>query len=91
LNRDLTRRTALELLKAGLVDVALIFRYDESTPEPGDVRLVHVLDDPTYLLTRDGPIDLAGHRDSTWIAGCERCRTHLIDLCEGAGFEPEIG
>jgi DNA-binding transcriptional LysR family regulator len=81
---------ALALLRAGLVDVALIFRYDQSTPEPDDIRLFHVLDDPTYLLTSDGPPDLAGHRGSTWIAGCERCRAHLVDLCERAGFEPEI-
>jgi DNA-binding transcriptional LysR family regulator len=82
---------ALALLRAGLVDAALIFRYEESAPEPGDIRLVHIYDDPTYLLTRDGAADLAGHRDSTWIAGCERCRTHLVNLCERAGFEPEIG
>jgi DNA-binding transcriptional LysR family regulator len=82
---------ALALLRAGLVDAALIFRYDRSAPERHDIRLVHILDDPTYLLTRDGPADLAGHRDSTWIAGCERCRTQLVDMCERAGFEPEIG
>jgi DNA-binding transcriptional LysR family regulator len=81
---------SLGLLRAGLVDAALIFRYDQSVPEPDDIRLVHILDDPTYLLTRDGPTDLAGHRDSTWIAGCERCRTHLVDMCERADFEPEI-
>ena len=82
---------ALALLRAGLVDAALIFRYEEAAPEPGDIRLIHIYDDPTYLLTRDGASDLAGHRDSTWIAGCERCRTHLVNLCERAGFEPEIG
>ena len=82
---------ALALLRAGLVDAALIFRYDQSAPEPGDIRLLHVVDDPTYLLTRDGSPDLADHRDSTWIAGCDRCRTHLVDLCERAGFEPDIG
>ena len=81
---------ALALLRAGLVDIALIFRYDQSAPEPNDVRLVHILDDPIYLLTRDGPVDLAGHRDSAWIAGCERCRIQLVDMCERAGFEPEI-
>jgi DNA-binding transcriptional LysR family regulator len=81
---------ALAMLRAGLVDAALIFRYDRTVPEQDDIRLVHILDDPTYLLTREGPLDLAGQRDSTWIAGCERCRTHLIDLCRHAGFEPQI-
>src|ERR671925_757059 len=58
---------ALQLLRAGHVDVALIFRYDESPPEDDGIRLVHVLDDPTYLLTTGGPAGLADHRDSTWI------------------------
>src|SRR3954465_10815341 len=42
---------ALELLRAGKVDVAIIFRYDESEPEPDGVRLHHLLDDPIYLLS----------------------------------------
>ena len=33
----------------------MIFRYDETEPEPGGVRLVHLLDDPIYRLTRSGP------------------------------------
>jgi DNA-binding transcriptional LysR family regulator len=48
-------------------------------------------DDPTYLLTSEGGTDLVSHRDSTWIAGCERCRGHLLELCERAGFSPTIG
>jgi DNA-binding transcriptional LysR family regulator len=81
---------ALELLRAGHVDVALIFRYDESPPEDADIRLVHLLDDPTYLLTTGEAAPLAEYRDSTWVAGCERCRAHLIDACERAGFTPRI-
>ncbi|NUR94802.1 MAG: hypothetical protein HOV67_06020 [Kribbellaceae bacterium] len=23
-----------------------------------------------------------------WIVGCERCRTHLVELCHDAGFAP---
>jgi DNA-binding transcriptional LysR family regulator len=81
---------ALQLLRAGRVEVAVIFRYDESPPEDEDIRLVHLLDDPTYLLTRRGPTKLAGHRDSIWIAGCERCRAHLVADCARAGFTPRI-
>jgi molybdate transport repressor ModE-like protein len=81
---------ALELLRAGRVDLALIFRYDEGAPEDEDVRLVHLLDDPTYLLTAGGSVDLEDHRDSTWIAGCERCSAHLIAECARAGFVPRI-
>jgi molybdate transport repressor ModE-like protein len=81
---------ALDLLRAGHVDVALIFRYDESPPEDEGIRLAQLLDDPTYLLTTDGPVGLAENRDSTWIAGCERCRAHLIEDCARLGFAPRI-
>ena len=81
---------ALGLLRSGKVDVALIFRYAESPPEEDDIRLVHLLDDPTYLLTTGGATRLADHSASTWIAGCERCRAHLIEDCARAGFEPRI-
>jgi DNA-binding transcriptional LysR family regulator len=77
-------------LRAGHVDVALIFRYDESPPEDNDIRLVHLLGDPTYLLTNNGATGLADHRDSTWIAGCERCRAHLLEDCARTGFAPHI-
>jgi len=82
---------ALELLRGGKIDVAVIFRYDETEPEPDGVRLHHVLDDPIYLLsTRRGP-SLAGLHDETWIAGCDRCRSHLLTLCADEGFQPRIG
>jgi molybdate transport repressor ModE-like protein len=81
---------ALRLLRAGKVDVAVIFRFDESTPEEDGIRLLHLLDDPTYLLTPEPSGTLAAHRDSRWIAGCERCRSHLLDLCARDGFTPNI-
>jgi DNA-binding transcriptional LysR family regulator len=82
---------ALELLRAGRVDLTLIFRYDDSPPEDEDIRLVHLLDDPTYLITTSGPAELADYREWRWIAGCERCRAHLIEDCARAGFTPRIG
>ena len=81
---------ALELLRAGKVDVAVIFRYDETEPEPDGVRLHHLLDDPVYLLSTRRTRKLAALRDATWIAGCERCRSHLLSLCADEGFEPRI-
>src|SRR6266540_6200764 len=82
---------ALELLRAGKVDVAVIFRYDETEPEPDNVRLHHLLDDPLYLLSTRRVRKLAELRDATWIAGCERCRSHLLSVCADQGFEPRIG
>jgi DNA-binding transcriptional LysR family regulator len=81
---------ALELLRTGRIDVAVIFRYDETGPEPDGVRLHHLLDDPVYLLSTRRQRKLAALRDATWIAGCERCRSHLLSLCADEGFEPRI-
>ena len=80
----------LELLRAGKVDVAVIFRHDEAEPEPDNVRLHHLLDDPLYVLSTRRVRKLASLRDATWIAGCERCRSHLLSLCAAEGFEPRI-
>jgi DNA-binding transcriptional LysR family regulator len=83
---------ALELLRAGQIEVAIIFRYDETEPEPPGVRLHHLLDDPVYLLSsRHEAGGLTALSDATWIAGCERCRSHLLSVCADAGFDPRIG
>ena len=82
---------ALELLRTGKVEVAIIFRYEETVPEPPGVRLHHLLDDSVYLLSTRRERGLATLRDATWIAGCERCRSHLLSLCADAGFDPRIG
>jgi DNA-binding transcriptional LysR family regulator len=82
---------ALELLRTGRVEAAIIFRYDEAEEEPPGIRLHHLLDDPMYLLSHRRTRGLASQRDATWIAGCERCRGHLLALCHAAGFEPRIG
>lgn len=79
---------ALAMLRAGQVDVALIFRHEETATEPDGIRLVHLLDDQLHLLSRGGGTTPAAHRDSPWIAGCERCRSHLVELCRQAGFTP---
>ena len=81
---------ALQLLRAGRIEVAVIFRYDETEPEPAGVRLRHLLDDPLYLLTTTGGKTLKAHSRTPWIAGCERCRTHMVEMCEAAGFTPRL-
>src|SRR5829696_6304245 len=82
---------ALELLRTGRVEVAVIFRYDETEPEPEGVRLHHLLEDPVYLLSTRRQRGVGALRDATWIAGCDRCRSHLLSLCAEEGFEPHIG
>ncbi|TFC25610.1 LysR family transcriptional regulator [Cryobacterium sp. TMT1-3] len=36
------------------------------------------------------PVDLGGLADENWVAGCPRCRGHLLDLCDRRGFTPRI-
>ncbi len=81
---------ALQLLRDGKVDVAVIFRGPDTPGEEDGFRLVHLLDDPVYLLTRMPGQQLDDHRDSPWIGGCERCRATLVSLCESHGFTPRI-
>ncbi|MEJ3653370.1 LysR substrate-binding domain-containing protein [Actinomycetes bacterium KLBMP 9759] len=87
---DTHPEVALDMLRAGRVDVAVIFRYDDTDPEDTGVRLVHLLDDPLYLLTTSGGTTLAEHAGSAWIGGCERCRSHLVEMCRDAGFAPNL-
>ncbi|GAA2131968.1 LysR family transcriptional regulator [Glycomyces algeriensis] len=79
---------AMEMLRTGEVDAAVVFRYEEDLP--GDIRGVHLFDDPMYLLSARAGDTLLDHRRSAWIGGCVRCRQELLELCEAAGFTPEI-
>lgn len=79
---------ALQQLREGLIDVAIVFRYDETVSE--DLRFEYLFDDPMYLLSNEADQSLADHRDSAWIAGCEKCRRDLVGACEAAGFSPRI-
>src|SRR5262245_46713712 len=64
---------ALQMLRHGEIDVALVFRYADAPFEEEGFRLVHIGDDPIYLIS-DRPEDsLANHRHSAWIGGCDRC------------------
>jgi DNA-binding transcriptional LysR family regulator len=94
---------ALRMLRAGYVDVAVVFRHyqhdlDAVPPEPADegTRGVLLLDEAVYLVTAAGASEpgstagLSAHAASRWIAGCERCRSYLVRQCEAAGFTPRV-
>lgn len=38
----------------------------------------------------DSPLALHELAGQTWIAGCEKCRQHLVAVCRQAGFEPKV-
>jgi DNA-binding transcriptional LysR family regulator len=93
---------ALRMLRAGYVDVALVFRHyqQDADPEPPGAdeegaRGRLLLDEPVHLVTPavtrpEAPPDLAAYARYRWIAGCERCRGYLVRQCALAGFTPKI-
>lgn len=85
---DVHPELALRMLRDGKLDCAVIFRYDDDVPD--GVRTVPLFEDTMYLLSRRSGDTLADHRDSPWIAGCERCRREFTDACAEAGFTPRI-
>jgi DNA-binding transcriptional LysR family regulator len=80
----------LRMLRAGHVDIALVFRHADTPDEEQGFRLVHLLDDPLYLISQEPGRRLEDHRDSAWVGGCERCRAAMVTACERAGFLPRI-
>ena len=123
---------AVRMLRAGYVDVALIFRHeaadggragardtsaipgqagqdDDPVPasESDDIREQVLLSEAVHLIMPDTTVcggepplapvvtelwaaDLARLADHRWIAGCDRCREHLLLQCASAGFTPRI-
>ena len=43
-----------------------------------------------HAAAEDEHVDVALLADEDWIAGCPRCRGHLLELCGRSGFEPRI-
>src|SRR5699024_9956946 len=67
----------------------------ESTNE-GLLRIPLLKDTSQLLIGSDHPlsdkkqIELNDLADARWIAGCERCRGHFVDVCHSVGFSPQI-
>lgn len=90
---------SVEALRRGDCDITVAFTYDATReqPESADLYKVSLLDDPLIvLLPSDHPlarrrsVELAQLAEESWIAGCLRCRSHFIESCASAGFEPHI-
>jgi DNA-binding transcriptional LysR family regulator len=88
---------ALSALRNNDVDLALIFEHgDPPQCDRRDTTMTALLDEPLYMVTPahhswPGPqAELRTYAQARWIAGCERCREHLIAACERAGFTPTI-
>jgi DNA-binding transcriptional LysR family regulator len=88
---------ALAALRNAEVDVALVFEHDDVPA--GDRRnttMTMLLEEPLYLVAphpdhQGGPRgELANYAGARWIAGCQRCRAHLLAASAAAGFTPDI-
>jgi DNA-binding transcriptional LysR family regulator len=94
---------SLAALKAGECDLAVAFAYEGTDLSRGeedmDLFVTHkLLDDEVRLaLPHDHPlatadvVELSALAQENWIAGCPRCRGHLLQLCSTAGFSPHVG
>ncbi|WP_083426951.1 LysR family transcriptional regulator [Geodermatophilus obscurus] len=81
-------------VREGAADLAVVFRHaDDEDAVPGDL-----LREPLHrhavqaVLPASAPVpaglaDLAGE---PWIAGCTRCRQHLLRCARRAGFTPDV-
>jgi molybdate transport repressor ModE-like protein len=94
---------AVQALRDGTVDLAITFSYPGDRNDPhGDTsrglssaplfgdEMTVVLPAEHRLALGDAPLDVADLADERWIAGCPRCRGHLLAVCEVAGFRPVI-
>ncbi|MFF0625918.1 LysR family transcriptional regulator [Streptomyces sp. NPDC004296] len=95
---------SIDMLRNGDCEIALAFRYPEvrgADPSAGtewaDLVVRPVLADRLiglvpegHRLAKAGTACFADLADEPWIAGCPRCRTHLVEVCERAGFTPRI-
>ena len=92
---------SLSALRAGECDLAVAFAYDGTDVARGedlDGLTTHaLLDDPvrvalppSHPLAASEVVPLTELAHETWIAGCPRCRGHLLTLGHAAGFEPLV-
>ena len=97
---DVDPRLGLARLKAGEVDVAILWEYDfVPLRVSGAVELVPLFDDPIdVVMPRAHPaagapeVDLADLADEAWVnsTSASSCRPFLQRACLAAGFEPRI-
>lgn len=90
---------AIAALRSGSCDLAVIFSYDTARADEDieGLEITDLLDDDVLVaLPKDHPlagadaIDLSLLATESWIAGCPRCRGHLIARADEAGFEPDV-
>jgi len=81
-------------VRAGDSDLAVVFRHErDDDPVPGDLLRVPLSRHPVHAVVREGvvqPDRLADLAAEPWIAGCVRCRAHLLRCARACGFTPDV-
>ncbi len=81
-------------VRGGAADLGIVFRHEgDVDPVPGDLLREPLARHPVQAVVpagRAAPATLADMRDEAWIAGCARCRRHLLRCARQAGFVPAV-
>jgi DNA-binding transcriptional LysR family regulator len=86
-------------LRAGELDLALLFEFDGEAPPPPDVTRTELLEDPMYLalprehrLAGRDRIRLEDLEAEAWVqtSRSSPCARHVVRSCHAAGFEPRV-
>lgn len=93
---------AARMLADGEVDAAITFSYEDDAGDPhrastrGLVARTLFTEPVLTVLPAEHSAaagdraDIAALADDEWIAGCPRCRGHLLSICVRSGFEPRV-
>jgi len=86
-------------LRAGELDVALLFEFAGESPLPEEVTRVELLRDPMSLalprahpLAAKAKIQLKELAEDAWVqtSRASPCARHVVRSCHAAGFEPNV-
>lgn len=92
----------IELVSEGKVDLGVICTYPTEPDRTASyvqhgLRVSELFIDPLYvllpgehLLSDPEAVDLVSLSDDEWVAGCVKCREHVVAACNLSGFNPEI-
>ncbi|HTA35806.1 MAG TPA: LysR family transcriptional regulator [Solirubrobacteraceae bacterium] len=86
-------------LRAGELDLALLFEFDDEEPLLADMSRSPLLEDPMYLalprehrLAEKTKLRLSELQSEAWVqtSSSSPCARHVVRCCHAAGFEPTV-